>query len=493
TPLGIIFQNENVNEEMLSILQSFHDYLPTTGEDQFDSQLFAGDQLTVERATNVITSVSNGYSAKDRLEGIHLQLGDWHAAVKMLDLIYCRFYSTKSDGDQCTLYSDRTLINRRNVTQDPHANYRSDRDFFLLILQSRVIVAAMNVLGLDKKDSKPTRFVIPDDISTYPKLQKLEILHKAASMVVDKFIFREDNLSRMVDDVLTVEEREQTINNQVLTTDGRFPCRFADCTFSFKYDGKSRRKHELSHTPPPIIQESTSFVTSGKPKVNKTKEEEHDDIFNYNCALLSDGLFFQNFLDAISEGDGLRTMRQYKYMLLYCKNDKQHSTKYALECLYQFFLIFALLSPRDGERFIWNRSVNNAGGKGRNIALDLDTEHSNNYLKQAIKNLGPNLTEKSVTRICQAEKATRTILQSVDKNLQQVTDPGKHSSVSLERDLSELVKRLVNVKVFDEEIGRQYTHYCNFERDPFKELDISSIYKWINGHKSNVDIGIKAR
>ena len=71
---------------MLSILKDFHGYLPQTGEDQFDSQLVAGDQLTVERATNVIASVSNGYSAKDRLEGLNLQLGDWHAAVKILDV-----------------------------------------------------------------------------------------------------------------------------------------------------------------------------------------------------------------------------------------------------------------------------------------------------------------------------------------------------------------------------------------------------------------------
>ena len=51
-----------------------------------DSQLFAVDQLTVEKATNVVASVSNGYSAKDILEGINIQLGDWHAAVKILDV-----------------------------------------------------------------------------------------------------------------------------------------------------------------------------------------------------------------------------------------------------------------------------------------------------------------------------------------------------------------------------------------------------------------------
>ena len=51
-----------------------------------DGQIFSGDQLTVERAVNVISSVENGYTPKDRLEGINLQLGDWHVAVKVLSV-----------------------------------------------------------------------------------------------------------------------------------------------------------------------------------------------------------------------------------------------------------------------------------------------------------------------------------------------------------------------------------------------------------------------
>ena len=85
--------------------------------------------------------------------------------------------------------------------------------------------------------------------------------------------------------------------------------------------------------------------------------------------------------------------------MLYCKADGAHSTKYALECLYQFFLVYVVLSPRDSERFTWNRSVNNTGQKGANIPLDEDTEHSNNFTKRGIKNLGPNLTEGAVQRL----------------------------------------------------------------------------------------------
>lgn len=85
-PLGLIFKNENANEDMIEILQQFHDYLPQTHNGGIDGQLFSGDQLTIERAVNIISSVANGYTPKDRLEGINLQLGDWHAAVKLLSV-----------------------------------------------------------------------------------------------------------------------------------------------------------------------------------------------------------------------------------------------------------------------------------------------------------------------------------------------------------------------------------------------------------------------
>ena len=68
----------------MDILKQFHSYLPQTGNQGVDGQLFSGDQLTVERAVNVIASVANGLTPKDRLEGINIQLGDWHAAVKLL-------------------------------------------------------------------------------------------------------------------------------------------------------------------------------------------------------------------------------------------------------------------------------------------------------------------------------------------------------------------------------------------------------------------------
>ena len=68
------------------MLKQFHSYLPQSIDGGVDGQLFSGDQLTVERAVNIKSSVANGLTQQDRLEGIHLQLGDWHAAVKFLSV-----------------------------------------------------------------------------------------------------------------------------------------------------------------------------------------------------------------------------------------------------------------------------------------------------------------------------------------------------------------------------------------------------------------------
>jgi hypothetical protein len=93
------------------------------------------------------------------------------------------------------MYSDRTLNNRHNVTQDTHSTYRANRDFFLLVLKSIIIAAAMNVLGLQCKISQPTTFQIPKDMLNYSKLEKQKILHEAAGMVVDAFVFDKENIS----------------------------------------------------------------------------------------------------------------------------------------------------------------------------------------------------------------------------------------------------------------------------------------------------------
>ena len=81
-----MFKNETINEDMLEILKKFQTYIPKCADGSFDPQLCTGDQLSVERAVNVVASQSNGYTPEDRLEGFNFQIGDWHAGLKILSV-----------------------------------------------------------------------------------------------------------------------------------------------------------------------------------------------------------------------------------------------------------------------------------------------------------------------------------------------------------------------------------------------------------------------
>ena len=282
------------------------------------------------------------------------------------------------------------------------------------------------------------------------KIAKLQFLHKAASLLVDRFVLDNHSLNSLLDEILTAQQTQDASNNQPLTVDGRFPCRFPGCQRSFKFDGASRRKHEQTHHPSSASDDSPQSISAPEDSASSedSSKTKDDDVYSYNCALLTDGLFFLNFLDAISEGDGQRLMRQYKYMLLYCRSDGQHSTKYALECLYQSFCVTSLLSPRDCERFVWNRTVNNRGGRGNNIPHDLEVEHSNRFSKEGIKNVGPNISEKAVQRISNSESGTRSMLDGVDGSISRSRGSGQHTSSSTEKDLDELIKHAVQTEVF---------------------------------------------
>ena len=128
-----------------------------------------------------------------------------------------------------------------------------------------------------------------------------------------------------------------------------------------------------------------------------------------------------------------------------------------------------------------------------NIPFDLEVEHSNNYIKQGIGNLGVNVTENAVTRISRAEKAVWEIIYKFDKSLRRAVRSGKHVEQFPKKDFDEIVKLLVERQVFEHQEGRHYRWFRNFKRDPLVDLDVSQLYRWINDHKKKLALGIKAR
>jgi len=113
----------------------------------------------------------------------------------------------------------------------------------------------MKVLGFEDQSGMPKKHQLPN-FELSRKSEKLECLHELAAKVVDEFVFQNSSVvNDIVDSVLTQQEKDDLLQQQQLTPEGRFPCRFPGCDKSFKYNGKSRRSHELAHEPPVLEEE----------------------------------------------------------------------------------------------------------------------------------------------------------------------------------------------------------------------------------------------
>lgn len=401
------------------------------------------------------------------------------------------FYSGASSGDKCTLFSDRNLINRRNVKADVSSAANPCRKFFELEVSARLMAAAMQVLGMESLTDAPKTNSIPANISEAGVVQQRMYLRQIAALVIDKFVIRKDAVETFLLKILSAEEF-QASRQRNLTVDGRFMCRYPGCGKTFAYNGKRMKDHESTHNPP-VPDVSEISLSSQLPETPSSKKAEKDDMFNYQCSFLEFALIIVNFFDAIKEGDGKRVVRCWKFQLPYLRNDPG-STKYALEALGMLFQVHALLPPRDAHRLIWNRSASTKSGFGHNIPLDLVLEFMNRLMKEVVRKLGPNATNrKSIDRYCHAVDITKTLLENFDRECSVIRRSGVHYQTSQIPDLHQVVSELSMQKAFCWTPGRAYGHYRNCKSSLLEGFDLQGMFRWINMHKKNIIIARRAR
>ena len=86
----MIYHNENDADGIQQVLTTLHQYVPYHGENaerEYSSQGLVADQLSVERGVNALFELANGFTPEERLEGLHLEIADWHAGNKFLKVL----------------------------------------------------------------------------------------------------------------------------------------------------------------------------------------------------------------------------------------------------------------------------------------------------------------------------------------------------------------------------------------------------------------------
>lgn len=345
-------------------------------------------------------------------------------------------------------------------------NFNYCKDFVELETDAFIVAAVMKHFNMKSLEDHQ---VVPQVVQKGTKETRRVWIHKQAKKMLEKFVMtrQSEECTDMVETVTEANQRKVFFCNV--------------CGKRYFYE-KARDNHEKKQHPESSM---SSESEAGHSSASSTLPRE-DYVYNYACVRLSFGMLLRNFNDAVREGDGVRILRCWKFLLLIYKANKHH--KYAFAALHLIAKTISLLTPQQAKRLVWNRTVNNRGGEGRNISLDLRLEHLVHLLKELLANLGVNLTIPAAERCSKALKAVEDLLASVDSQLEVKRPSGRHTVTRSKADFEAIVKEL-NVKgdVFSNraEGNREYRCFKHIKGSLWGNLNYGQLNSWINQHKKD--------
>lgn len=216
------------------------------------------------------------------------------------------------------------------------------------------------------------------------------------------------------------------------------------------------------------------------------KDSTEDSVFNYTQELMTMGLLCMEFEDAIREGDGVRVLRVWKFLLLIFKAAKRKN--YSIEALTVLVQYYALLSPRQREQLLFSRFINTSGKEGANKASDLHMEHLNRTVKTAIGNQSSNLTPKVLTRIGKCAGPLFNVCKQFDSISEVVSQSGTQTRPSHENDLRKIVQELVNLQAVRKVPGRKHETIKPIRGSIVSRMNADKFTKWIKKKLSDMNI-----
>eukprot|EP00794_Sanderia_malayensis_P013233 gene13233-14591_t len=240
-----ILENQNYN-----FLPSTEEISEQHSEINCSNLGVARDQGSVERGVNVLLELRNGFTPGERLDGLHLEIADFHTGMKFLQYGFDHFYEYKGSMEKSTLYADRNLINRRNA------------------------------LSIQSMEEQPSSDILPANVVNGTNSVKKQYLLDVSSKVVDRFILQMQEIEARL--------RRQEYADWLASTNcknegGKFECRQAGCKQMFACNGKRRVEHEKQHGLYQVIKENVNLF-------------EDDDMFCYQLSFLEYGMIVLNFL-----------------------------------------------------------------------------------------------------------------------------------------------------------------------------------------------------
>lgn len=319
--------------------------------------------------------------------------------------------------DAGTLYQLRNVINRRNITKDPSSNVSACEDFFLTTVHAHVLSACMTVFGMKSVKDRPAEKFFPRKTEKCDSLHRRRVLLDAINFVMDRYV-----------------------------------------DFSMEDEDRGEDK--------------------GKRGKGRKDQDTKDHVCEYAQDVLTMGLMYMEFVDAIREGDGGRILRCWQYLLLIFKaTGRRNYSVEAFNLLAQYKFIF---TERMRMQLLWSRTINVHGRPGKNVSCDLHMEHLNRELKGSISGLGANITDGSIQRVGRSLRTSTKILENFDEQNDIASYSGHHPIRTSAADMEKLLKQVhEDSQVFTHRPGRRHQNFPDFEANVMKKLSKTKLMSWM--------------
>ena len=218
-------------------------------------------------------------------------------------------------------------------------------------------------------------------------------------------------------------------------------------------------------------------IVSGIPS-----DSQDDRLFNCGLQVLQLGVMLMQLNDTECEGDGGRSLINWKMLLLYFRC-RPRGMKYAYEAMRFITCLKALYSEKTARRVLHGQFVNPRGGEGKNYANDLKMEHCIQENKQSMRAMRGNKTLKAVQRSSSSSYGQKEFCVHFDRECDIPPDSTRHTHACTTEDVRAMITIIQHTKPFVFTAGRKLLSFPQVSKSPLDKLNVSLLHSWLSNHK----------
>ncbi|XP_061190846.1 uncharacterized protein LOC133198962 [Saccostrea echinata] len=417
-----------------------------------------GDQLTRVRLQGAKAIQDGALTPTDRLEHLEPIIVEmFHTLQDLLEKLYKRFYKL-SGRDKGTLYSLKLVIERSNVNGKVKGRFEAHEDFVLTVGCAYFLSYVMNKFNMETMDDEPEHPLCKDNMKMMHNKHKDRIFQTIMGEVMEDLVYIFPKEEPLVKLNIKVNGSNFVVNGTIDGSKLQFELYIGSARFIINVGVMEAKRGTCVMIP----------TTTGNYLIEISLVTQEDDLYNYVHQFLQWYFLIISMKDAIKEGDIYRNNVHMKFCIPVFFG---HSclSKYMEECIDYILKTEILLSEKMAMKVRAGSFVNLKGKRGSNKATDLQKENEVLVLKDLIRGLGSNKTERAIVTVSKAAPVIQSIVDNVDRMLCVKAKKTRHQKKSFEGDVKELLTEIMPLKWWIQNPNRKLTHFPNIKCSP---LDI---------------------